>query len=127
MKISEEQVIRFVSEKLGVGLVPPFTAMGIEHDGRVIGGVVFNCFTGANVEVTAAGHGWTRKFLRQVGEYVFDQIGCARMTFTTEQEDVARLAERLGGKREGEMRDFYGLGRNGLIIGILESEYRFQK
>jgi hypothetical protein len=125
MKISEEQIIRFVSEKLGVGLVPPFTAMGIERDGRVIAGVVFNCFTGTNVEVTAAGQGWTRKFLFQVGAYVFRQIGCIRMTFTTEQQSVARLAERLGGKREGEMRDFYGPGRNGLIIGILKSEYRF--
>jgi len=47
------------------------------------------------------------------------------MTFTTEQQSVARLAERLGGKLEGEMRDFYGPGRNGLIIGILKSEYRF--
>lgn len=125
IKASEEQVIRFVSENLGIGVFPPFTAMGMERDGQVTAGVVFNCFTGSNIEVTVAGHGWTRSFLREVGEYVFRQIGCIRMTFTTEQEAVARLAERLGGKREGEKRDFYGPGRNGLIIGILKSEYRF--
>jgi hypothetical protein len=125
MIVSDERVIRFVSDSLQVALYPPFTAIGIEENGTIVAGAVFNCFTGPSVEVTVAGQAWTRKFLAEVGEYVFRQIGCIRMTFTTEQETVARLAERLGGKREGEMRDFYGPGRNGLIIGILKSEYRF--
>ncbi|WP_011579583.1 MULTISPECIES: GNAT family N-acetyltransferase [Chelativorans] len=99
--------------------------MGIERGGEVIAGVIFNCFTGPNVEVTIAGHGWTRGFLREVGKYVFDHLGCIRMTATTEKSEVIAIATRLGGTVEGVMRDFYGPGRDGTIIGILRNEYRF--
>jgi RimJ/RimL family protein N-acetyltransferase len=57
---------------------------------------------------------------------VYDQLGCVRAQFTTEQESVARLAERLGGRREGVLRDKFGRGRDGIVIGVLEQEYRFR-
>lgn len=126
MIVTDERVARFVSERLGFGLCPPFTCMGIERAGNIVGGVIFHCFEGASVHVTVAGSGWTRGFLRAVGAYVFDQLGCLRMTITTEQESVARLAERLGGQREGVLRDQFGRGRNGIVLGVLESEYRFR-
>lgn len=126
MIVTDERVARFVSERLGFGLCPPFTCVGMERGGKIIGGVIFHCFEGASVHVTVAGTGWTRGFLKAVGGYVFDQLGCLRMTITTEQESVARLAERLGGQREGVLRDQFGNGRNGIVLGVLESEYRFR-
>lgn len=126
MIITDERAARFVSQRLGLGLCPPFTCMGIERTGKTVGGVIFHCFEGASVHVTVAGTGWTRGFMKAVGVYVFDQLGCLRVTITTEQEAVAQLAERLGGKREGVLRDQFGSGRDGIVIGILESEYRFR-
>src|SRR3546814_17755647 len=93
----------------------------MESGGEIVGGVIFNCLEGASVHVTLAGTGWTRGFLRAVGGYVYNQLGCIRMTVTTENPKVAEYAERLGGKREGVMRSHFGPGRDAIIIGILQT------
>lgn len=125
MIVTDARVGAFVGKQIGAIIYPPMTFMGIEKDGQIIAGVVFNCFTGHDVELTVAGNGWTRGFMRGVGVYVFQQLGCVRMQFTTQNEAVARLAERCGGKREGVLRDKFGPGRDGVVIGVLQSEYRF--
>ncbi len=125
MIVSDDRVARFVSDAIGFGLCPPFTAMGIERGGAIIGGVVFNCFEGASIHVTAAGKGWSRCFLRAVGDYVFGQLGCERMTITTEQPAVAALAKRLGGEAEGRLRNHFGPGRDASIVGILRADWRY--
>lgn len=127
MIVADERVARFVSDALGIALCPPWTVMGVERDGEVVGGVLFNCFEGANVHVTVAGTGWTRSFLSAVGEYVYDTLGCERMTFTTEQDDVAALALRLGGQVEGMLRSHFGKGRDGVVVGVLRDEWRYGK
>ena len=126
MIATDERVARFVGERIDAIIYPPFTCMGIERNGEIIGGAVFNCFTGHDVEVTVAGRGWSRGFFKAVGEYVFNQLGCVRIQITTEQENIASVSERMGGKREGVLRDKFGRGRDGIVIGILESEYRFK-
>lgn len=125
MIVTDERAARFVAEKLGFSPCPPFTVMGIERDGAIIGAVLFNQFEGAGVHVTAAGKGWTLPFMRALGDYVYRQLGCERMTLTTESETVARYAERLGGKREGLLRSHFGAGRDGIIVGVLKAEYLY--
>lgn len=125
MIVTDDRVARFVGERVGAIIYPPFTCMGIERDGEIVAGAVFNCFTGHDVEVTVAGHGWTRGFFRAVGDYVFGQLGCVRMQVTTEQETIARVSERMGGKREGVLRNKFGRGRDGIVLGVLDTEYRF--
>jgi len=125
MIVQGERVARFVSEALGFGLCPPYTAVGIERDGHVIAGVLLNHFEGADVHFTAAGAGWTRSFLRAFGAYVFEQLGCQRMTAVTQSLDVAKLAERLGGEVEGRLRNHFGIGQDGIIIGILRQDWRY--
>ncbi len=123
--VTDERVPRFVGALVGRIIYPPFTAMGIERDGKIVAGVVFNCFDGADIHVTVAGHGWTRAFLRSVGNYLFEQIGVARCTAITEQAPVVGLALRLGGQIEGTLRDHFGPGRDGILIGILKDERKF--
>lgn len=125
MIVADERVARFVSEKIGFALCPPYSAMGIERDGEVVAGVLFNQFEGADVHFTAAGKGWPRSFYRAVGKYVFGTLGCERMTATTRHEHVAKLAERLGGKREGVLRSHFGPGEDAIIVGILRDEYLY--
>jgi RimJ/RimL family protein N-acetyltransferase len=121
--VAGDEVARFVSQELGFGLFPPYTAMGIERDGKIVAGVLFNCFEGADVHVSIAGHGWTRGFIEAVGGYVFGTLGCERMTCTTEKPDVVDYAKRLGGQVEGCLRNHFGRGRDGIIIGILRDEF----
>jgi len=125
MIVADERVAHFVSGSLNAGFCPPWTAMGIERGGAIVAGVVFNCFEGPDVHVSAAGTGWTRAFLREVGRYVFDTLGCQRMTMVTESEAVAGLALRLGGLIEGRMRNHFGAGRDGVLIGILRDDWRY--
>lgn len=125
MIVSDERCAKFASEALGVSICPPFTALGIEKHGDIVGAVVFHCFEGAAVHITVAGEGWTPGFMRAVGRYVYHQLGCERMTVTTEFPAVVAYAERLGGKVEGVLRSQFGPGRDATIVGILKAEYRF--
>lgn len=126
LTVNDERVAAFVSKALGTHFIPPYTCLGIEKDGKIIAGVIFHCFEGPNVHLTIAGHGWTRSFLKETGNYIFDVLGCERFTLTTEQPYVARLGEKLGGQIEGIMRNQFGRGRDAFLIGVLKDEYRFK-
>jgi RimJ/RimL family protein N-acetyltransferase len=122
--VTDDRVARFVGERVGAIICPPFTCMGIEQDGEIVVGVIFNNFNGASIEISVAGSVWTRGFIKAVGDYVFGQLKCCRMQITTEQEKIARVSERMGGKREGVLRNKFGRGRDGIVLGILDTEYR---
>ncbi len=123
--VTDERVARFVGERVGSIIVPPFVAIGVEKAGEVVGGVVFNCFTGSDVEMTVAGEpkAFTRGFYRAVYRYVFDDLKANRISITTENHHVVTLAERLGAKVEGIKRNCFGEGRDGFILGILKKEW----
>lgn len=123
--VDDDRVARFVGERVGSVICPPFTSMGIEKDGEIVAGVVFNHYEVTDVHVTIAGHGWTRGFLAEVGHYVFGALRCERITVITEQPEVVRITERLGGEIEGLMRNHFGQGRDGFVLGILKSDYRY--
>ena len=125
MIVTGERVAQFVANRLGFGLCPPYTAMGLERDGKIICGVLFNCFEGADTHVTIAGSGWTPGFVRAVGEYVFHQLACSRMTAITELPEIIRYVERMGGLVEGRLRNHFGPGRDGIICGILREEWPY--
>ncbi len=124
--VTDERVPAFVGARVERRIVPPYTAAGIESaTGDIIAGAVFNGFTGNSVDVTIAGHGWTKGFITEVGRYVFGQLGCLRMTVVTEQLEVVRFAERLGGQIEGMLRNEFGKDRPGYLVGILREEWKF--
>lgn len=125
MIVSDQRVADFIGKELEFGVFPPWTAMGVEKDGEVIGGVLFNCFEGSDLHVTVAGRGFGKNFLQNVGDYVYNQLGCARMTIQTEKDSIVGIATRMGGKVEGRLRDHFGKGRDAIIIGILRDEYRY--
>src|SRR3546814_7683930 len=35
-------IARFVSDRLGFAVCPPYTTLGIEREGEIVGGVIFN-------------------------------------------------------------------------------------
>lgn len=125
MIVDDERVARFVGEQVNRVIYPPFTCMGIERDGEIIGGAVFNCFTSNDVHVTVAGTGWTKGFFAEVGHYAFSGLKCCRITALTEQTSVVRIAQRLGGEVEGLIRDYFGNSRDAFLIGIRKDDYRF--
>lgn len=125
MIVTDDRVAVFVAKACGVVINPPYTCMGIERNGQIIGGVVFNHFEGHDIHMTAAGAGWTKSFLADVGQYLFGQLRLLRVTIITEQPKVVRLSERLGGQIEGLMRDHFGPGRDGFLVGILKDDWPY--
>lgn len=128
MIVTDGRVAQFVAERCGLNtFYPPFTCLGIERDGAIVAGVVFNCFTGNDIAVTVAGDNgaFTRHFIREVGRYVWEKLGCERISITTEQQHVIEIAQRLGAQTEGRKRNHFGKGRDATILGILKKEWRF--
>lgn len=127
MIVAGEHVAKFVSDKLGFGLCPPYVTLGLELDGELMGGIIFSTYEGCDIRATVAGSGWTRAFLKAAGAYVFGQLECQRCTFVTEQPMVIDLVERMGGQVEGRLRNHFGYGRDGILLGVLKEEYRWYK
>jgi hypothetical protein len=125
--VTGEAVAQFVSDRIGSAFCPPYTTMGLVRGDNLIAGVLFNQFEGFDVHVTLAGQGWTRRFVEAVGDYVYRQLGCLRMTATTEQPEVINYAIRLGGEVEGRLKNHFGPGRDGIIVGILREQWRYGK
>lgn len=123
MIVTDERVAVFVAKACGVVIHPPYTLLGVERGGEIVAGVVFNMWTGPDIHLTVAGHGWTRGTMAEIGHYVFGQLQCERMTFITEQPSVVRLAEKLGGQVEGLIRNHFGKDRPGFLVGVLKDDY----
>jgi RimJ/RimL family protein N-acetyltransferase len=123
--VTDARVAAFVGDAVARKFAPPFSCLGLERNGQIVSGVVFNVYEGTDIHATIAGHVWTKGLLADVGDYAFNQLGCLRITALTEQTSIVRLAERLGGKVEGLLRDHFGKGRDGYIVGVLKDDYRF--
>lgn len=128
---SDDRIAAYVSRRTGITLAPgQWTALGILQDGIVQGGAVFTHFTGHDISVTmAAEHPrvFTKEFLSLLGLYVYDQLGCSRVSITTEQPRVAKIAMRHGAEIEGLKRDQFGPGRDGILLGLLARDWMFTK
>lgn len=124
--VTDERVAKFVEERCKTTIWPPYTAIGNDHNGSIVAGAIFNIYTGPSIEVTVAAlpGGITRGFIRACGRYAFDQLGCERVTFTTESPEVINLAQRLNAQPEGRLRNQFGKGRDGFVLGILKEDFK---
>ena len=126
--VTDDRVAKFVGDRCETIIYPPFTAIGLEKDGRIVAGAVFNSFTDFDIEVTVAGEcgAFTRRYIRSIGQYVFGQLGCLRLSITTQQPHVINIARRLGAQTEGCKRDHFGKGRNAMMLGLLREDWKIR-
>lgn len=125
----DEAVAAWASARLGTAIVRPYVAIGVGDGSQLRAAMVFNDYTGANIEITVASDpsGWTRAAVREAFAYPFRQAGCRRLTLRTRADNAAVLgiAARLGFRREGVLRDFYDDGCDAVVFGLLRSECRW--
>jgi hypothetical protein len=128
MIVSDNRVALYVGQRNGRVIIPPFTAMGVERNGEIVAGAIFRNFNGSDIDVLVVGEvaAFTPLFVRSIGRYVFDQLGCCRLSMTTNQIRVVELAQRLGAKVEGLKRDGFGPGNDAVLLGVLRSEWKFK-
>ena len=116
-------VADFVYNIFGRKPTPPYVAIGTEIDGVIVNGVIINVWTGFDAHVTIGGKKWTKGLLAVIHHYAYQSLGCIRLTVITEQTSVVRYAERLGGEVEGLLRNQFGPGRDGILVGILKEDW----
>jgi len=108
-----DEILDMVEQGLGIELHPPYIPFGMFRDGELIGGVIFNEYNGANIEVTVyAPTGMKRGCIRDVMLYVFKDLKCTRLTARTKKSNapVKKMLRGLGFVYEGTMLRYYGAG-----------------
>ena len=106
-------------------------ALGLEEDGELIAGVVFNWYTGPSISMHVAaepGRRWlNRDFLFRCFAYPFLQLNCNRVTglVRVDNLDAQRFDEHLGFVREGVIRQGAEDKTDFILYGMLKDECRW--
>ena len=103
-----ERVWRFVHASTGVPLSSAMKALGLERDGRLVAGVLYDGWNGVNMWMHSAiepGAYLGRAFPWYVFHYPFIELGCKRLTGLVEASnaEALRFNSRLGFKIEARL------------------------
>lgn len=107
MTADRSRVLEFVQKYVPLAFVSNMTAVGLERDGELIAGVIYEGFNGHNVWMHCAIPGrLTREFLHYCFEYPFLELGCKRVSGYVEASNAKarRFDEHLGFKPEARLR-----------------------
>lgn len=106
------------------------TAIGVDRDGRLIGGFVFTNWSpeAGVIEVSFGGiepHWLSRQVLYGVFSYAFDQIGCQMVCSRTPAslKSAARIAKAYGFKQVTVPR-LFGRHEDGIISTLTVEDWR---
>ena len=127
-----ERVGRWVCARIGGQFQPEADkAIGLERDGELVAGVVFDNYVGRSMCIHVAGDGghWlTRSFLREVFGYVFDQASVHKLIGPVDSTNAAarRFDEHLGFVAEAVLKD---ASRDGdlILYTMTRQQCRFLK
>lgn len=126
------EVGRWVCERLGGEWCPEAdTAIGLERDGSLIAGVVYDNFLHGSIcmHVAAEGSHWlTRSFLRAVFSYPFDELGVRKVIGPVDSSNALarRFDEHLGFVPEAILT---GAAKDGdlILYSMTRQQCRFLK
>lgn len=126
---ADDLVAQWVADQMGLEIVPPYTAIGvIGGNGLLTGAMIFNGLNEGNVEVSIyAPKAVSRGVLRVASSYIFQTLGCNRVTARTRASSlrVRRFIERVGFQQEGVLRAYYSDGEDAILYGLLKHENRW--
>lgn len=118
----DNAVALWVARQLQLSIHPPYVAIGVvADDGRELGGMVFNDWNGANMEVTVYGpRALNRMTLRAAFNYVFNEAKAIRLTARTKRNNkrMRKLLLRIGFEYEGTMKDYFGRSDDAMLFRL---------
>lgn len=112
---NDPRVPEFVARSVGSTDCKAYASFGVEDDGKIVTGVVFDNYTGANVFIhfsTDPTRRIGRSFLKLVFSWAFDWLKVKRITgaFGSGNDKVKRFAEQLGFSYETRLVGAYSDG-----------------
>lgn len=127
----DDRVSRWVAERIDEEFIGKVNTLGLEEDGKLIAGVVFNQYTGpgimAHVAADPTKRWMNRDFLYRAFAYPFIQLECRRVTGLVRVDNLPaqKFDEHLGFKREGVLRQACDDGSDLIVYGMLREECRW--
>ena len=101
------RVFEYVRQHVPVLMTSDMKAIGLERNGELVAGVIYEGFNGRNVWMHVAITGqFTREYLRYVFHYPFIELGCDRVSGYVEASNTAarRFDEHLGFVPEARLK-----------------------
>ncbi|MCA8095231.1 GNAT family N-acetyltransferase [Burkholderia anthina] len=127
-----EDVMKFVASLTGEARYPNYDdAIGLEKDGRLVAGVVYQAYNGPNVAmhfaVAGSPHVITPGFVCAAFRFPFILLRCNRISGYVRADNLAaqQLDENLGFRREGVIREGASDRTDFILYGMLKHECRF--
>ena len=129
--IDADRVLEFINQHQPLNRVQGMQGIGLEEDGRMIAGVIYEGFSGPNVWMHVAaepGCRWmTRNYLRACFFFPFVQLGVKRVSGYVEASNTTarRFDEHLGFKEEARLSGAAKDGGDVIIYRMLREECRY--
>lgn len=126
-----EPVFQFVTQFFPLVRSAGQQGIGLEKDGRLVAGVIYDDFNGSNIWMHVAaepGKQWlTRDYLRACFAYPFNQLNCKRVSGWVEASnaDARRFDEHLGFKQEAVLSSAARDGGDVIIYRMFKEECKY--
>jgi hypothetical protein len=124
-----EKVGKWVCEKAGGGWTHLCSAIGQTYDGKLIGGIMYDGYTGTNIGMHSRcddpAH-VTRKFYWMIFDYPFNQLGVEKVRgiVSSANLEAQRIDEKLGFIRETTLSGYFPDG-DAIIYVMPRSQCRW--
>lgn len=127
MLCAGEELRPYIERGIGVALPAGAYFIGKLRNKEVISVAGWANWYGHDAEIYMWSSGaMTRDFLRRIGRYSFDELGCSRVTCRVAASNPWKdVLTRLGFVQEGCLRGGYDGAIDMLIFGIKKDEYRY--
>ena len=127
------RVWAFVKERVPIAMVAGMKGLGLERDGELVAGVVYEGFNGKNVWMHVAaepGAKWmTREYLRYCFHYPFVEMGVQRVSGYVEASNALarRFDEHLGFQPEAILEGAASDGGDVILYVMWKKDCRYVK
>lgn len=125
------RVFAFCSERMPVSLVAGMKGLGLERDGELVAGVLYEGYNRHNIWMHVAaepGKKWlNRDFLRYSFHYPFVELGCNRVSGYVEAHnaDARRFDEHLGFQQEAVLQGAASDGGDVILYVMRREDCRY--
>jgi len=125
------RILEFFNSKTSLAESADMKAIGLERDGVLVAGVVYEGFNGVNVWMHVAaesGARWmTKSYLRYCFHYPFNELGVSRVSAYVNASNTAavHMDDHIGFKREALLKGAAPDGGDVIIYMMRKQDCRF--